>query len=59
MKSLKLVVLFPCIGSNITSTENDVNTRIGKAWTAMNKLSIMWNFDLSGEMKQNSSQLKP
>ena len=41
--SLKLVDL----GSNVSSTENDINTRLVKAWTATNRLSVIWKSDLS------------
>ena len=36
-KSLKLVDQFPYIGSNISSTENDVNLSIFKTWTAIDR----------------------
>ena len=36
--SLKLVDKFTCLGSNISSTENDINTRLAKAWTAIDRL---------------------
>ena len=37
-KLLKLVDQFTYLGSNISSTESDVNTRVGKAWTAIYRL---------------------
>ena len=40
-KPLKLVDQFLYLGSNISSIENDVNTRIEKAWTVTDKLSII------------------
>ena len=39
-KPLKLD-LFIYLGSNISSTEIDVNVHIGKAWTAIDKLSTI------------------
>ena len=46
-KPLKPVEQFTYLGSNISSTDNDINTRIGKAWLATNKLSVMWKSDLT------------
>ena len=34
-KRLKAVDNFTYLGSDISSTERDINTRIGKAWTAI------------------------
>ena len=34
------------LGSNIPSTESDVNKYIGKEWTAIDSLSIIWKLDL-------------
>ena len=42
-KDLKLIDL----GSNILSIESDVNIRIGKRWTSIDRLSIIWKSDLS------------
>ena len=39
--SLKLVDKFTYLGSSISSTEKDIDTRLMKAWTAINKLSII------------------
>ena len=39
--SLKLVDKFTYIGSSVSSTETDVNTWLAKAWTAINKLSVI------------------
>ena len=38
---LKLVDRFTYLGSRIASTEKDINTRLTKAWTAINRLSII------------------
>ena len=40
--SLKLVDKFTYLGSSVSSTEKDINTRLTKAWTAIDKLSIIW-----------------
>ena len=40
--SLKLVDRFTYLGSSVSSTEKDIDTRLTKAWTAIDKLSIIW-----------------
>ena len=42
--SFKLANPFTYLGINISSTESDVN--IGKAWTAIDSLSIIWKSEL-------------
>ena len=37
---LKLVNKFTCLGSSISSTENDISMRLAKAWTAINRLLV-------------------
>ena len=49
--SLKLVDKFTYQGSSASSTEKDIDTRLTKALTAINKLSIIWKSDLTDEMK--------
>ena len=44
--SLKLVDKFTYIRSSVSSTEKDVNTRLAKAWTAIDKLSVVWKSDV-------------
>ena len=39
-KSLKLVDQFIYLGSNISSTESDVDIHIGKAWNLLNWLGL-------------------
>ena len=56
-KPLKLVNYFKYLGSNISSTKSNINIHIGKAWNAIDKLSIMWKSDLSNKIKQNFSKL--
>ena len=48
---LKLVDKFTYPGSSVSSTEKDINTRLTKAWTAINRLSIIWKSDLTDKMK--------
>ena len=38
---LKLVDEFTYLGSSVSSTEKDIDTRLTKAWTAINRLSII------------------
>ena len=42
---MKLVNKFTYLGSSITSTKNDINTQLAKAWTAINRLSVIWKSD--------------
>ena len=37
----------------LSSTENDIDTRLTKAWTAIDRLSIIWKSDLTDEMKRS------
>ena len=49
---LKLVDKFTYLGSSVASTEKDIDMRLTKAWTAIDRLSIIWKLDLSDKMKQ-------
>ena len=49
--SLKLVDKFTYLGSSVSSTEKDIDTRLTKAWTTINKLSIIWKWVLIDKMK--------
>ena len=53
---LKLVDKFTYLGSSVASTEKDIDTRLTKAWTAINRLSIIWKSDLSDKMKRSFFQ---
>ena len=44
---------FTYLGSCISSTETDIDTRITKAWTAINRLSVIWKSDLADKMKRS------
>ena len=50
--SLKLVDKFTYQGSSVSSTEKDIDTRLTKAWTAIDKLSIISKSDLTDKMKR-------
>ena len=43
--SLKLVQKFAYLGISLSSTETDINTRLAKAWTAIDCLSVIWKSD--------------
>ena len=49
--SLKLVDKFTYLESSVSSTEKDIDTRLTKAWTAIDRLSIIWKSDLTDKMK--------
>ena len=53
---LKLVDKFTYLGSSVESTEKDIETRLAKAWTAINRLSIIWKSDLTNKMKRSFFQ---
>ena len=54
--SLKPVDKFTYLGSCVSSTEKDIYTRLTKAWTAINKLSVIWKSDLTDKMKRSFFQ---
>ena len=43
-------------GSRVLSTENDINTRQAKAWTAIDRLSAIWKSDLIDKIKRSFFQ---
>ena len=49
--SLKLVNKFIYLGSCVSPTETDVDTRLTKAWTALDRLSVIWKSNLTGKRK--------
>ena len=54
--SLKLVDKCTYLGSSVSSTEKDIDTRLTKAWTAIDQLSIIWKSDLTDKMKRSFFQ---
>ena len=54
--SLKLVDKFTNLGSSVSSSEKEIDTRLTKAWTAINRLSIIWKSDLTDIMKRSFFQ---
>ena len=53
---LKLVDKFTYLGSSVTSTKKDIDTRLTKVWTAINRLSIIWKSDLTDKIKHSFFQ---
>ena len=54
--SLKLVDKFTYLGSSVSSTEKDIDMRLTKVWTAINRLSVIRKFDPTDEMKHSFFQ---
>ena len=54
--SLKLVDKFTYLGSSVSSTEKDINPGLTKAWTAINKLLVIWKSDLTDKRKRSFFQ---
>ena len=54
--SLKLVDKLTYLGSSVSSTEKDIDTRLTKAWTAIDRLSIIWKSDLTHKRKRSFFQ---
>ena len=54
--SLKLVDKFTYLGSSVSSTETDINTRLANAWTAINRLPVIQKSDLTDKMKRSFFQ---
>ena len=52
----KLVDKFTYLGSSVSSTEKDIDTRLTRAWTAIDRLSIIWKSDLTDKMKRSFFQ---
>ena len=53
---LKLVGKFTNLRSSVSSTEKNIDTWLTKAWTAINRLSIIWKSDLTDKMKRSFFQ---
>ena len=54
--SLKLVDKFTYLGRSVSSTEKDIDTRLTKAWTAIDRLSIIWKSDLTDKIRHSFFQ---
>ena len=53
---LKLVDKFTYLGSSVSSTEKDIDRWLTKAWTAIDRLSIIWKSDPTDKMKRSFFQ---
>ena len=54
--SQKLEDKFTYLGSSVSSTEKDIDTRLTKAWTAIDRFLILWNSDLTDKTKRSFFQ---
>ena len=54
--SLKQVDKSTYLGSSVSSTEKDIDTRLTKAWTAIDKLSVIWKSDMTDRIKRSFFQ---
>ena len=48
---LKLVDMLTYLGSSVSSTENNINTGLAKAWTTIDRLSVIWKSDMTDKNK--------
>ena len=54
--ALKLVDKFTYLGSSVSSTVTDIDMRLAKAWTAINRLSVIWKSKLTDKRKRSFFQ---
>ena len=50
--SMKLVGKFTYQESSGLLTQKDINTRLAKAWTTINRLSVIWKSDMTDKIKR-------
>ena len=50
---LKLEDKFTYLRSSVSSTENDINKWLVKAWTAIDRLSVIWKLHLTDKIKRS------
>ena len=55
-RGVHLVLNWDILVSSVSSTEKDIDTRLTKAWTAIDRLSIIWKSDLTDKMKRSFFQ---
>ena len=48
--------MFIYFGTSVSSTGTDIDTRLAKAWTAIDSLSVIWKSDLTDKMKHSFFQ---
>ena len=51
-----LVDKFSSRGSSVSSTETDIDTRLAKAWTANDRISVVWKSYLTDKTKHSFFQ---
>ena len=51
--SQKLVTKITYLGSSVSSTENNINTLLPKAWTGIDKQSVILKSDLTDKIKRS------
>ena len=51
-----LVEKFTYLGSNVSLTETDINTRLAKAWTTIDSLLVIWKSDQTDKIKRSFSE---
>ena len=54
--TLKLVNKFTYPGSSVSSTETDIDMQLAKAWTAIDRLSVIWKSDWTDKMNHSFFQ---
>ena len=54
--SMKPVDKFTYLGSSVPSTETGIKTQLAKAWTAIDRLSVIWKSDVTDKMKRSFFQ---
>ena len=54
--AMKLVDKFTYLWSSVSSTEKEIDTRLTKAWAAIDRQSIIWKSDLTDKMKRSFFQ---
>ena len=54
--SLKLLEKFTYLGCSVSSIEKDIDTRLTKAWTVIDKPSVIWKSYLIDKMKRSFFQ---
>ena len=56
VSSLKLVDKLTYLRSRVSSTKTDINMQLAKAWTTINRLSVIWKSDLADKIKRSFFQ---
>ena len=54
--SVKIVDKFTYLGNSVSSTDTDINTPIGKAWTVIDSILVIVKSDLTDEIKRSDFQ---